>query len=290
MRSYATELRAYTRGEGKITMTVGAYMPCHNAEEVIKKIGYNAELDERNTPNSVFCKAGSGYIVPWYEADEAMHLACDEGSEDAIFVERAVRSQKTEYKGTAAEDKELMRIFESTYGKIKPRTVSEKTENAAATEKKPEKPKKQKPIGDDYLIIDGYNYIFAIERFRRLAEMDISLARDTLTRIMCDYSAFRKCKVVIVFDAYKRPGSEERVEHYADVSVVYTREAETADRYIEKTTHDIADKHKVRVVTSDYQEQLVVLGSGGLRVSAAEFSRELDINDKEIKEAIDSLK
>ena len=107
---------------------------------------------------------------------------------------------------------------------------------------------------------------------------------------MCDYSAFKKCKVLIVFDAYKRKGSEGHTERYGDVSVIYTKEAETADRYIEKTTHDISDSHKVRVVTSDYQEQLVVLGSGGLRVSASEFMRELDLTDKEIKEAIDSLK
>ena len=290
MRSYATELRAYTRGEGKITMSVGAYIPCHNAEEVIAEIGYNAELDERNTPNSVFCKAGSGYVVPWYEADEAMHLSADDGSENAIFIEKAIKAQRVEYKGTVEEDKELMRIFESTYGKIKPRVVSEKQENSADMPKKQEKPRKPKPQGDDYLIIDGYNFIFANERFRNLAEADISLARDTLTRIMCDYSAFKKCKVIIVFDAYKRKGGEGHAESYGDVSVVYTKESETADRYIEKTTHDIADKHKVCVVTSDYQEQLIVLGSGGLRVSASEFIKELDLTDKEIKEAIDSLK
>lgn len=290
MRRYATELRAYTRGEGKIEMTVGEYMPCHNADEVIEQIGYSAELDERNTPNSVFCKAGAGYVVPWYEADALMHVAADAGDENTILEERAVRAQRVNYRGTAEDDKELMRIFESTYGKIKERRVAEKTENAAKSEPKQEKPRKQKPRGDDYLLIDGYNFIFATDKFRALAESDISLARDTLTRIMCDYSAFRRCKVIIVFDAYKRRGGEGSIEKFGDVTVVYTKEKETADAYIEKTTHDISGEHSVRVVTSDYQEQLVVLGSGGLRVSTLEFMKEINLTDKEIKEVIDSLK
>lgn len=289
MRSYATELRAYTRGEGKLTMTVGDYMPCHNAEEVIAKAEYNPALDERNTPNSVFCKQGSGYVVPWDEADELMHISPD-GSENTVLEERAFRAQKTEYKGTAAEDKELMRIFENTYGKIKQRVAAEKTENSAETPEKQEKPRKQKPRGDDYLIIDGYNFIFASDEFRKLASSDISLARDTLTRIMCDYSAFKRVKVIIVFDAYKRKGGEGSVETLGNVSVVYTKEAETADAYIEKATHDMAAKNRVRVVTSDMQEQLIILGSGGLRVSASEFTKELALTDAEIKEAISNLK
>ena len=290
MRSYSSELRAYTGGEGKITLTVGDYLPCHNSEEIIEKLSYNPELDERNTPNSVFCKAGSGYVVPWYEAEELMHVSADDGSENKILTERAHKVSKVGYNGTAEEDKELMRIFESTYGKIKDRRLPEKKENSADTATEVKKPKKQKPRGDDYVIIDGYNFIFASDGWRAIADKDIALARDTLTRIMCDYSAFKRCKVIIVFDAYRRRGGEGSVEKLGDVSVVYTKEAETADRYIEKTTHDIASEHSVRVVTSDYQEQLVVLGSGGLRVSAQEFLRELDLTDKEIKEAIDSLK
>ena len=290
MRSYATELRAYTRGAGKIAMTVGKYAPCHNAEEVIERIGYNPELDERNTPNSVFCKAGSGYVVPWKEADEAMHLSSDDGNENTILAERAFKASKVVYKGSAEEDKELMRIFESTYGKIKPRKISEKTENAAENTAAPRKQKKPRERGDDYLIIDGYNFIFANEEFRRLADTDISLARDTLTRIMCDYSAFKRCRVIIVFDAYKRKGGEGSEEKCGDVTVIYTKEAQTADAYIEKTAHDLAEKNTVRVVTSDMQEQLIILGSGGLRVSATEFMKEIDLTEKEIKEAIESLK
>lgn len=290
MRTYATEIRAYTRGEGKITMSVGEYAPCHNTEEIISEFGYNPELDERNTPNSVFCKAGSGYVVPWYEADAAMHMRPDSGDENVIMEERAFKAQKVTYRGTVEEDKELMRIFESTYGKIKPRAVSEKTENSASQEPVRERKPKKALQSDDYIIIDGYNFIFAIDDFRKLADADISIARDTLTRLMCDYSSFRKCKVLVVFDAYKRHGGEGSIERCGDVSVIYTKESETADAYIEKTTHDIAGKHKVRVVTSDLQEQLIVLGSGGLRVSAAEFYREMNTTAKEIKEAIDSFK
>lgn len=289
MRSYATELRAYTRGEGKITLTVGEYAPCHNTEEILDEFKYNPELDEKNTPNSVFCKAGSGYVVPWYEADAMMHVSAEDGDENAIYENRATKAPKVVYRGTADEDKELMRIFESTYGKIKDHRVSEKTENKAKSEP-PENPKKQKPRGEDYLIIDGYNFIFATEEFKRLANLDISLARDTLIRIMCDYSSFKRCKVIIAFDAYKRKGGEGSTERCGEVTVVYTKESQTADAYIEKVTHDIAKEHRVRVVTGDMQEQLIVLGNGALRVSTAEFINEIHLTEKEIKETIESLK
>jgi len=289
MRSYATELRAYTRGEGKITLSAGEYSPCHNSEEVIEKIAYSALLDERNTPNSVFCKAGAGYVVPWDEADALMHISHDEGTEDAVLTGKAYKPTKVSYGGSAEEDKELMRIFEATYGKIKERRVSERKENSAPSDTKQIKPKKQTPKGEDYILIDGYNFIFANELLRNLAQKEISLARDTLTRLMCDYAAFKRCKILIVFDAYRRKGGEGSVEKCGDVTVIYTKEAQTADAYIEKTTHDIAATHRVRVVTSDMQEQLVVLGSGGLRVSAAEFSAEIALTQNEIKEAIDSL-
>ncbi len=291
MRSYATDLRAYTRGEGKISLTVGDYVPCHNTDEVLEKFAYNPELDERNTPNSVFCKAGAGFVVPWYEADEMMHVSADDGNQSAIHEARATKPSKVAYRGTADEDKELMRIFESTYGKIKPRAVSEKTENKAAdNDTGGQKPKKLKPRGDDYLIIDGYNFIFAVDEFRHLSSLEISLARDTLIRLMCDYSSFKRCKVIIVFDAYKRKGGEGSSERCGEVTVVYTKESQTADAYIEKVTYDLAKEHRVRVVTADMQEQLMILGNGALRVSTAEFIKEIHLTEKEIKEAIESLR
>ena len=288
MRSYASDIRAYTRGEGRIALTVGPYAPCHNTAEVIARIGYSPELDERNPAGSVFCKGGAGYAVPWDEADELMHIT-DTGvpKEIAESTESIRVAKKLDYHGTVEEDKELMRIFESTYGKIKKRTVSEKKENAAPKEQKKERPKKQKAKGDDYVIIDGYNFLFAVDEMRRAAESDISRARDLLARMMCDYAAFKRCKVIIVFDAYKRNGGEGSVEEIGPVTVVYTRHSQTADSYIERTTYEIAPDHSVRVVTSDYQEQLVILGSGGLRVSAKEFYDEMLDTVKLIREKID---
>ena len=289
MRSYAPELRAYTRGEGKIALTVGPYMPCHNTDEVMARRAYNPELDERNPAGSVFCKGGSGYAVPWHEADALMHITqtgAPKQMESVAYTPKIAIKQ--DYRGTVEEDKELMRIFEQTYGKIKPRKYSEKTENSADSSEKPKRPPKLKPRGDDIIIIDGYNFIFAVDDMRKIAESDISRARDVLTRLMCDYSSFRKCKVIIAFDGYKRQGSEGSVEEIGNVRVVYTKEKQTADSYIERLTYDTAREHSVRVVTSDYQEQLVVLGSGGLRVSAREFYSEILETTKLIREVIES--
>ncbi len=291
MRSYASELRAFTRGEGRIAMTVGAYMPCHNTEEVIAARGYDPMTDERHTPNSVFCKGGAGYSVPWNEADSLMHVLPEGARVSAAAPEEEyvpLAAARREYRGTAEEDKELMQIFERTYGKIKPRRAAERTENRAP-DKKPEKAKKPRPRGDNYVIIDGYNFIFATEELRRAAESDFARARDVLIRLMCDYAAFSKCRVIIVFDAYKRRGGEGSTEELGGVTVVYTRESQTADSYIEKTTYEIAEEHTVRVVTSDMQEQLVILGVGGLRVSAREFWEELRSTALLIRETIESF-
>ncbi len=289
MRSYATTLRAYTKGEGRLTLNIGPYKPCHNSDEVIAERAYSPELDDRNTPNSVFCKNGSGYVVPWNEADALMDIDSAEKSEEAVMLEHAVRPGKVSYRGTVEEDRELMRIFEATYGKIKPRKVSERVENKAPTDKK-ERAKKPAKLGDTYIIIDGYNLIFAWDFLAGYARLDFPLARDILTRIMCNYTSFYKCKAIIVFDAYKREGGEGSLEMLGEVSVVYTKEGETADTFIEKKTHELAKNHYVRVVTSDLEEQLIVLGSGGLRVSAREFSEELSKLSDEIDEIIGSIR
>ncbi len=289
MRSYAKELRAYTRGEGKISLSVGPYKPCHNTAEVMAERGYNPELDERNPAGSVFCKGGSGYAVPWNEADELMHITPTGVSREVAEQTLTPRvAKRVDYRGTVEEDKELMRIFESTYGKIKPRVVHEKRENAAPTPERRERPKKLRERGEEYIIIDGYNFIFAVPELRRAAESDIARARDLIVRLMCDYAAFRRCRVIIAFDAYKRQGGEGSIEEIGPVTVVYTKEKQTADAYIERTTYEIAERHSVRVVTSDYQEQLVILGSGGLRVTAGEFYAEIMDNLKLIREKIAS--
>ena len=291
MRSYASELRAFTRGSGKITMNVGAYAPAHNQDEIIAKYNYDPLLDERNPASSVFCKAGSGYAVPWDEADALMHIRTDsQDSEETDDVSDVpVRARAVKYGGTAEEDKELMRIFEATYGKIKPRRVAERTENKAPETKAK---KRQTPPRNlsEHVIIDGYNLIFAWEELKRASESDFSLARDMLTRIMCDYTAFRKAHATIVFDAYKRRGGEGSEEVCGNVRIVYTKEAETADSHIEKLSKELVSDYTVRVVTSDLEEQNVILGNGALRVSPREFRLEIENTASEINDVIEKFK
>jgi predicted RNA-binding protein with PIN domain len=288
MRSYAKELRAYTHGAGRITLTVGEYAPCHNAEQIIAERGYDPESDTRNYADSIFCKNGSGYIVPWYEADAKMHTENPEEDEvresdtegDDIAVPERARAIK--YTGTAAEDKELMKIFESTYGKIKRRSAPERIENAAKAEEKPKR-KKAPQKGEDYLIIDGYNLIFAWDELKALADAELSHARDTLIRLVCNYRGYKKCTIILVFDAYKRKENEGSVEEIGGITVVYTKERQTADAYIEKATYSLSDKNSVRVVTSDFVAQLVVLGNGAIRVSTREFIAEINSTAADIK-------
>ena len=291
MRSYASELRAFTRGEGKITMNVGPYAPAHNQDEIIAARNYDPLLDERNPASSVFCKAGAGYSVPWDEADAMMHIRMDAQEDEATDTndEIPVRARAIKYGGTVEEDKELMRIFEATYGKIKPRKVSERKENKAP-EQAPKRKGKVYNNLSEYLLLDGYNVIFAWDELKATAESDLALARDILTRILCSYTAFRKCHATIVFDAYKRRGGEGSEEQCGNVKVVYTKEAETADSYIEKTSKTLVDNYTVRVVTSDLEEQYVILGNGALRVSAKEFKREIENTTSEINETIDKMK
>ena len=291
MRSYATELRAYTSGAGRIVMTPAGYAPCHNAEEIIEKFAYDADLDERNTADSVFCKAGSGYVVPWYKADALMHVEPTGVkrvvTEDVPTVEgedAPKKKKSSAYLDAVATDKELERIFEMTYGKIKPRRASERTVNEAVRSEANNKPKKPKKPSDEYLIIDGYNLIFAWDELRRKAELDLSLARDELIRIACNYSAMRKCRVIVVFDAYKRQGADRDLTELGRVSVIYTKESQTADSYIEKATYDMAKDAFVRVVTSDMQEQFVILGNGAFRVSPKEFISEVSAVSSDISE------
>jgi predicted RNA-binding protein with PIN domain len=292
MRSYANELRAYTRGEGRISLSVGEYVPCHNSGEILEKYAYAPELDERNTPNSVFCKNGSGFVVPWYEVESYLDIETEDTGEEKNDTAENVpeRAKAYVYKGTEAEDKELTKIFEATYGKIKKRTFNEREENRAENySEKKEKPRKLKSLGEEYIFIDGYNFIFAWDELRKSSEKDFSLARDMLVRLMCDYTSFRKCRSVIVFDAYKRRGGEGSLEKYGDVTVVYTKEGETADSYIEKETKKLTERHRVRVVSSDFEEQRIILGNGGLRVSTKEFALELKQLDADIKEMIEKL-
>ena len=289
MRSYPAVLRAYTRGFGKITLTVGKYVPAHNQEEVILARGYNPDTDERNPCGSVFCRAGAGYPVPWDEADALMHVrpeGQDEEEGDSDIPEVPMRAKARVYGGTAEEDKELMRIFEATYGKIKPRKVAERVENKAKEEPK-RRPVSKKRQGSEYIVLDGYNVIFGWDELKRLAEADFSLGRDALIRIVCNYAAVRRVRAIIVFDAYKRAGGEGSTEILGPVTVVYTKEKQTADTYIERATYELAGDNLVRVVTGDLDEQFVILGNGAYRVSTEEFKLECEAVTSEISELVE---
>ncbi len=290
MRGYQTELRAFTRGEGKISLNVGAYAPAHNTADVVEKFAYDPELDDRNPASSVFCKAGAGYAVPWYEADSKMHLRQDVNEDVPEDKDEApLRAKAIRYHGTAEEDKELMRIFEATYGKIAPRRVAEKREIKANNDEKPKRKKPPRRL-DECIVLDGYNVIFAIDELKKQASGELAHAREILIRIMCNYTAFRKCHALIVFDAYKQKGGSGSTEKCGNVTVVYTKEGQTADAYIERFTHESASEKMIRVVTSDLEEQYVVLGNGALRVSIKEFMREIESTTDEINELIDKYK
>ncbi len=289
MRSYPMTLRAYTRGEGRIALTIGRYAPVDDPTELVGKIGYDPDRDERQTADSVFCKGGSGYTVPWHEADDLMHIKTEDGGVKDDGGDVPIRARAVSYRGTVEEDQELERIFEATYGKPRRRSYSERAENKA-TAIEPKRRGKPRPKGDEYVILDGYNVIFAWDDLRPTKNIDFSLSREILTRLMCSYSAFKRCRVIIVFDAHRVKDGKGSIEKYGDVTVVYTKEAETADTYIERATYQIAPTNYVRVVTSDLEEQYIILGNGALRVSANEFKLEMASVALEMEEVIEKYK
>ena len=280
MRGYQKEVVAYTRGLGRISCNFKGYFPCHNESEVIEKIGYNFESDVENTADSVFCSHGAGHLVKWDEAPRKMHLA------SVLEKPRSVsESEISSYKQRAATDKELMEIFERTYGKIKrPERSAMRRDKPAEQNYKSPKPK----TGEEYLLVDGYNIIFSWENLASLARESLDFARAKLINILCNYQAFRRCNLILVFDAYKVK-SDREVEEYGNITVVYTKEAETADMFIEKTAHKLSPENRVRVATSDGTEQLIILGSGATRVSAEVFRLEVEEVERAIRDVLDSL-
>lgn len=299
MKGYPREVAAYTKGRGHIFCELGGYVPCHNAEEVIAAFGYDAESDVENPADSVFCSHGAGIVVKWNEVDEHMHLESVAGQ----FRDRNNREEQEETtdvengdrrKGRAgasadpyAEDRELAEIFERTFGPVKRRPVRpERREIRGTGEKRRTVVKKREPV-EDYLLVDGYNIIFAWEDLRELSETSLDAARQKLMDMMCNYQGYTNSRVILVFDAYRVKGNPGSVETYHNISVVYTREAETADMYIEKTTRKIAKNNRVRVATSDALEQMIVLGHGATRISARTFREELERIEGEIRERLE---
>ena len=287
MRDYATELTRYTHGKGRLSCTLKGYAPCHNAEEVIERIGYQPDADLLNPCDSVFCAHGAGYVVKWDDVKNHMHLsaALNTRQEAAPQSSRAYLKSRQTQRDIFAADKELMRIFEATYGPVKKR--AQPAAKRKFTAPQPSGHPKRKPApafeGKEYVLVDGYNVIFASDA---LKEMTFDGARDALINILCNYQGFKKCEVIVVFDAYKVKGGVRSVERVNDISVVYTQEAETADMYIEKTSHQLAKNNRVRVVTSDGLEQLIILGNGALRVPSAAFWEEIREAEEEIRQII----
>lgn len=283
MCDYYNDVISYTKGRGRISCTFKGYEPCHNSEEVIAEFGYNCDGDTENTADSVFCSHGAGYVVNWQEADGHMHLpSCLEQNN---YAEEITPLQVKRYKDILASDKELMEIFERTYGPIK-RGIKKAFESSR---KKENEKYKAKPVpkGPEYLLVDGYNIIFSWENLNKLAKESLEHARNKLIDILCNYQGFRRCELILVFDAYKIKGGTRSVEKVHNISVVYTKEAETADMYIEKVTHEIGKERRVRVATSDNLEQVIILGNGATRVSANEFYNEVTAVEKAIREIIE---
>lgn len=289
MRDYTREVIQYTHGKGKLSLSLKGYEPCHNEKEVIEKFSYNPDNDTENTCDSVFCSHGAGHIVKWDEVQNHMHLSSvlntkkessPEEKKEKLF---KFKSQKDIF----AADKELMEIFEQTYGAIKKRKTQVRKSFKAKVGSEHSKYKNSSASnydGEEYLLVDGYNVIFAWENLRKLSESSIDGARNALINILCNYQGYKKCKLIVVFDAYKVKGNAREIEQINGIKVIYTKEAETADMYIEKASYKLAKNNKVRVVTSDALEQLIILGNGALRVSSSSFLQEVEEAENEIRE------
>ncbi|HIU68695.1 MAG TPA: TetM/TetW/TetO/TetS family tetracycline resistance ribosomal protection protein [Candidatus Scubalenecus merdavium] len=292
MHDYARSVMQYTHGKGRLLCSLKGYAPCHNAEEVIAEIGYDCDGDTDNPCDSVFCAHGAGYIVKWSDVKSHMHLPSVLSPPKNAFTERV--SQRRTAAGRNADlfalDKELMQIFERTYGPIKNRNYDRSQNHFRLTQKAEEKKYKSKNAprydGTQYLLVDGYNVIFSWDRLKELAQDNMDAARNALINILCNYRGYKKCNVILVFDAYKVKGAVREVEKVDNITIVYTKEAETADMYIEKASYKLAKNNQVRVVTSDAVEQLIILGTGALRVSSREFQFEVQAAEEEIRQRI----
>ena len=292
LRGYAQELTAYTKGRGRIALTLHGYDVCHDALDVVARAGYDPERDLDNTPDSVFCAHGAGFIVKWNQVKRYMHIDTGLRIEDGRLIvpaqkEEAPRSTAPiRYTGSLQEDRELEAIFQRTYGPIKSGHYFDvkPVERERAQEKF-----RLLDLGQEYLLVDGYNILFAWEKLNKLSKTNVEAARHTLMDILSNYQGYKKCVVILVFDAYKVERTVHEVERYHNIYVVYTKEAETADMYIEKATYEIGRHRRVRVATSDGTEQLIILGHGAQRVSARAFEEEVRQTSEEIRAIIDKI-
>lgn len=296
MMHYSKEVIAYTRGMGKLSLDLKGYEPCHNPDEVIETIGYDPDKDLANPAGSVFCSKGSGYGVPWQEAESHMHVASGirlESEGGNVSVEDS--DYKADYRERASyTDKELEAIFVKTYGESKRQLPGARSKNYTRPKKRteladyePGKRKAKTGNGDKYLLVDGYNIIFAWDDLKELAEDSLDGARQRLMDILCSYQGQIGSTVILVFDAYRVAGNRGDMETYHNIHVVYTKEAETADQYIEKLVYKISSQNDVTVATSDVLEQVIILGKGAKRLSAEGLEAEIKVLKKDNSELME---
>lgn len=306
MRDYQKEVVSYTHGTGKLFCSLKGYAPCKNQDEVVQNIGYDPEADLENPTGSVFCAHGAGFVVPWDQVEAYMHLQSgvdmDELDSESWYedVESAQNSGtvvdnanisrnisgkngKFSYSGSYEEEEELQAIFERTFGPMKrDRTAFQKKTVHSSTPAT--RYRAGKPRQEEYLLVDGYNIIFSWEELNELAKENIHAACDKLMDILSNYQGYRKCTLILVFDAYKVEGHVEEIITYHNIYVVYTKEAETADQYIEKTVHRIGRQYQVTVATSDGLEQVIIMGQGAHRISAQGLKKEIEDTEKTARE------
>ena len=302
MRDYQKEVISYTSGRGRLSCTLKGYYPCHNQEEVVEAVGYDPEADLENPTGSVFCAHGAGCVVNWDQVEDYMHVEsgwnAPAGQETKPEKPVTAKNWKEENEKYLATEKELEEIFERTYGPIRKLGEEPPAGRSVKGWKKSRRDplegygksssdykQKKTPDGEkEYLLVDGYNIIFAWEDLKELAAVNIDGARERLMDILCNYQGFKKSTLILVFDAYKVKGNPGSVETYHNIHVVYTKEAETADQYIEKTVHEIGRKYRVTVATSDQLEQVIILGQGGQRMSARELLEDVIEVSHQIRE------
>ena len=280
LRGYTAEVTSYTRGQGKISYQPAGYRPCAQQDEIVRQIGYDPERDLLHPTGSVFCGHGAGFEVKWDEVDRMAHLPLLDFSpkQEPAKPQRIVRSVAP---GGAPElEKELLAIFERTYGSIRRRDVLPMM--ALRSQDKRELLARMEPA-EEFVLVDGYNIIFAWDELKEIGRDSLDAARHVLMNLLCNYQGYRGCNLILVFDAYKVPQNLGTVEKYHNIFIVYTQEAETADSYIERVTYELRGRKRVRVATSDNLEQLIILGHGAVRVSAKSFHDEVMQTQQEIE-------
>lgn len=285
MRGYQTELISYTGGRGRMSCRLKGYEKCPDQEKIVEEIGYDPEADLENPTGSVFCAHGAGFVVNWDEVEAYMHL--ENTLESNVLSEEEMRPVVRQTRSTSSQieltQEELDAIYVRTPDPVKknraPVTVRAKRQPAEDDKWTARKMEKQ----EEYLLVDGYNIIFAWEELKELAKSDLKSARDKLMDVLCNYQGYKKCTLILVFDAYKVEGGPGSVMQYHNIHVVYTKEAETADQYIEKTVRRIGRNHHVTVATSDAMEQVIILGQGAVRMSAPGLKEEVELALQELR-------